>query len=194
MVHPEHDCDDCGNLHMSFSAQKEYADKNRRTRNVLIIIVIVSVVLFPISLTVFDLVKAPVMISNDIDFGLLGTGYNLVCVYDYGMQYCVIRSDEATHLKYNSEKLVLQAKQYPCLNINLRTPEKQVDMFLVTNSTNCVASLDFPVEDGWSWYNFGTTTPPAKPTDVFYVAEKTKQWWDRSNCPDDSFCNWWLKL
>ena len=203
MVHPDHDCEDCGKTHFAWSLHKEWADKNRKTRNVLIIITVISIALFPVSITVFDLIKTPSSLRSDIDFGLIDAGYNLVCVYDYGVQYCIIRSDETTHLKYNSEKLVLQAKQYPCLNINLRTPEKQVDMFLVTNSTNCVPSLDFPIEDNWSWYDFGAV-PNAKPADVFYVVEKTKQWWDISNCPEafnvyDLFtvkelCNWWLKF
>ena len=41
MVHPEHDCEDCGKTHFAWSLHKDWADKNRRTRNVLIVIAVI---------------------------------------------------------------------------------------------------------------------------------------------------------
>ena len=31
MVHPDHDCEDCGKTHFAWSLHKEWADKNRKT-------------------------------------------------------------------------------------------------------------------------------------------------------------------
>lgn len=151
--HPDHECDDCGKTHMSYTGQVEFYKKNKKTRNILILIVCVSLVSIPLSLTVFDFVKEPSMLDSNIDYKLFEQGYDVVCFSDYGMQYCVVSDNNANHIAYNSERLVLQAKSQPCLNANISTPDKTTDLFLVTDSSECVGSLEFPLLNGWSWTN-----------------------------------------
>ena len=199
--HPDHDCEDCGHMHTSYSAQKEYADKNKKTRNVLIVIAVISIIMIPGSITMFDLLKDPSMISSDISVD--SSEYDLVCVYDLGMQYCLINSDGTNYVKYNSEKLVLQSKDNPCLNLNLKTSEKTIDFHNVVNGTDCVLSLEFPINNGWSWKEYNLPLDEDGNVLSQFEVVKSKQWWDRSNCPEvisedgskkTDFCNWWLKL
>ena len=198
MVHPEHDCEDCGKTHFAWSLHKEHADK-RKTRNIGITIVCVSFALIPIGLTVFDLVKDPLMLSDNIEVQRMTNDYDLACYSDYGMQYCLLKATDNNYVNYNSEKIVLQPKTNPCLNIYLETPDKITDTYVNTNSSdiNCVSSLEFPISNGWSWSILGMVpyTLDIEPNDIFYKVMKSKQWWDTSNCPEENkFCNWWLKL
>jgi hypothetical protein len=200
--HPQYNCENCGITHPSYSDQKELKHKNKKTRNILIIIAIVSLMMIPTSVTVFDLVKEPSMIKNDISVD--SSEYDLVCVYDLGMQYCLISYDGTNYVKYNSEKLVLQSKDNPCLDLNLKTSEKTVDFHNVVNGTDCVSSLEFPINNDWYWKEYQLPIDKDGNTSSQFEVVKSKQWWDRSNCPEEldenfkskgkSFCNWWLEL
>ena len=201
--HPPHDCDQCGKSHFSYTFHKEQADKNRKARNVLIVIACVSFLLIPVGITVFDLIKDPYSLVNNVTVQKFNDGYDISCYADYGMQICLIRQTEDNQVKYNSENLVLQPKINPCLNVYLETPDIVNDKFNM-NSTdvNCIYSLEFPIEDDWSWNQIGTADNAN--IESLYEVTKTKQWWDRSNCPEEfnddgkskgiGFCNWWLKL
>ena len=198
-IHPPHNCKDCGNTHTPYSELKK-TDENKRTRNILILIAIISIAMIPGSITVFDLIKDPSMISNNIDSSLINSGYDLACVYNFGMQYCLISNDGTNYVAYNSEKLVLQSKDNPCLDMNLKTEEKVVNYYNVVNGTDCVTSLEFPVIDHWYWNPLESNN---EDTELLYGAEKSKQWLDKSNCPETiaedgskktDFCNWWLNI
>ena len=180
--------------------QYKYFPSSKRV--ILILLGVVIVISFPLGLTVFDLVKEPPMISDDIDVD--SSEYDLMCIYNYGMQYCLINNDGTNYVKYNSEKLVLQSKDNPCLDLNLKTSERIVDSHNIVNGTDCVSSLEFPINNNWSWIEYQFPIEEGKSMSSQFEVVKSKQWWDRSNCPEEfddngkskgiKFCNWWLDL
>ena len=199
--HPPHDCEQCGKSHFSYTFHKEQADKNRKARNVLILIALISIIMIPGSITIFDLIKDPRTFSSNVELQKMVEGYDVACFADLGMQFCLIQSTENNYVKYNSEKLVLQSRIHPCLNVYLETPDVVNDRFMMnSDDVNCISSLEFPMIDGWSWNAIGTNL---QNIESLYEVTKTKQWWDNSNCPEvvsedgskkRDFCNWWLKL
>ena len=204
--HPPYNCENCGITHTSYEGQLEFAHKNRKARNILILIAVVSLLLFPVSMTVFDLIKDPRMLSDHVEAQRILDGYDIACDSEYGMQYCLIQSTNDNYVKYNSEKMVIQSKTNPCLNLYLETSEKITDRFMITNSSdiNCSSSIEFPIMSGWYWFLNPVSVDLEGNYDEVYSLTKSKQWWDRSNCPEEfdengnskrkSFCNWWLDL
>ena len=194
--HPPHNCENCGITHTSYG-DLEFTRRNRRARNILIIIICVSFLSIPVGITIFDLIKDARILSDHIEAQKMIDGYDLVCYSENGMQYCLLQSTDSNHVKYNSEKIVLQSKTNACLNIYLETSDKITDRFMITNSSdiNCMSSIEFPAENGWNWFLNPVSVDLHGEYDELYSLTKIKQWWNTSDCPKDSgFCNWWLKL
>jgi len=186
--HPDHDCENCGKTHFSYTFHKEQANK-KKSRNIGIAIACISLILIPVSITVFDLIKDPQMLSNHIELQKMVDGYDLACYSENGMQYCLLQSTDDNYVNYNSEKIILQPKTNPCLNIYLETQDKITDSY-IPDDVDCVSSLEFPIINHWSWSSLGTNID----VNELYEVTKSKQWWDRSDCQEDKFCNWWLDL
>ena len=161
----------------------------RSNKKILVVVSVCVLLVFPVSLTLFDILKDPLWLTGDIDYGLFGLGYNIVCYADLGMQLCVIPISDYNEIRYNDNNLVLQSVDSECLNVYLSTPEKTTDLFGIVNGTACQPSLEFPENNGWS-----RELVIVSDVGQTYELMKTKKWWDRSNCPDDKFCNWWLEL
>lgn len=177
--HPDHDCEDCGHTHTAYSAQIDYAKKQNKTRNILIAIICISLISIPIGFTIVDLVKEPSMLDSKIDYNFFKLGYDVVCFADDGMQYCVVDSNESNQVAYNSERLVLQVKSNPCLNVNIGTPEKTTNAFHVTDGELCVGSLEFPIQNGWTWKEESITVGDGSSSRKYFIGKSdTTFWWD----------------
>ena len=187
MVHPDHECENCGKTHMSYNAHVEFSKRNRKTRNILILITCVSIISVPLILTTFDLTKESYKLEQSIDLDLFNKGYDVVCYSDLGMQLCIIKGNDSNHLAYNAETLVIQSKSNPCLNIYLETPDKITDNFMIKDGVSCLSSLEFPLDNGWNYYQYtfiASSQFTPDPEDKFFTAEKIKYWWN----------DWWLDL
>ena len=185
--HPPYNCENCGITHPSYGDQKELKHENKKTRNILILIICISMISIPLGLTVFDLEKNPYSLESSIDMDLFDKGYDIVCNSDLGMQVCIMKGNDSNHLAYNTETLVIQSKANPCLNIYLQTPDKTTDRFMIKNGTDCVSSLEFPINNDWSYNQFGIVgkdNPNPNDYGVFFTAKKIKYWWN----------DWWLDL
>ena len=169
-------------------SKKEIDESKKKARNILILTLCISIIIsIPLALTVFDLTKESYKLEKSINLNLFDKGYDVVCHSEMGMQLCIIKGNDSNHLAYNKETLVIQSKLNPCLNIYLSTPDKMTDRFLVKDGVNCISSLEFPLNNGWNYYQYtfiadNEFTP--NPDDEFFTAEKIKYWWD----------DWWLEL